>query len=63
MIPEAAKYEEAMWARIWTVFCIVSLLQVLITKGATLGHTICHMILMSEDGGTPSAAIRAEGDK
>ena len=56
LIPEAAKYEEVGWARIWTVFCIVSLLQVLITKGATLGHTICHMILVSEDVGIPTAA-------
>ena len=56
LIPEAAKYEEVGWARIWTVFCIVSLLQVLLTKGATLGHTICHMILVSEDVGIPTAA-------
>ena len=39
----------------WSFFCIVSLLQVLITKGLTLGHASCRMILVSENGGFASA--------
>ena len=31
-------------------FCAASLLQVLLTNGSTLGHSICRMILVSEDG-------------
>ena len=40
----------------WSFFCIASLAQVLITKGSTLGHSACRMILASEDGGAASAA-------
>jgi uncharacterized RDD family membrane protein YckC len=39
----------------WSFFCILSLIQVLITKGSTLGHAVCRMILVSEDGGMASA--------
>lgn len=39
----------------WTFFCITSLVQVLVTKGSTLGHAACRMILVSEDGGIASA--------
>ena len=39
----------------WSLFCIVSLVQVLVTKGSTLGHAACRMILVSEDGGIASA--------
>ena len=39
----------------WIFFCMVSLLQVLATKGSTLGHAACRMILVSEDGKTASA--------
>ena len=39
----------------WSFFCIVSLLQVIITKGLTLGHASCRMILVSENGGFASA--------
>ena len=39
----------------WSIFCIASLLQVLITRGSTLGHAACRMILMSEHGGAASA--------
>lgn len=56
LFPEAAKYEAEGWARLWTGFCIVSLLQVLLTRGTTLGHAICHMTLASEDGGTATSA-------
>ena len=40
---------------IWSFFCMTSLVQVLITKGSTLGHAACRMILVSEDGGMASA--------
>ena len=39
----------------WSLFCLVSLVQVLTTKGSTLGHAACRMILVSEDGGIASA--------
>ena len=39
----------------WSFFCITSLLQVLITKGSTLGHAACKVILVSEDGSMASA--------
>ena len=39
----------------WFLFCLVSLVQVLATKGSTLGHAACRMILVSEDGGIASA--------
>ena len=39
----------------WSFFCIISLMQVLITKGSTLGHASCRMILVSENGGIASA--------
>ena len=39
----------------WTFFCIVSLVQVLVTKGSTLGHAACRVILVSENGALASA--------
>ena len=39
----------------WSLFCLVSLVQVLITKGLTLGHAACRMVLVSENGGIASA--------
>ena len=34
----------------WSFFCVISLVQVLITKGSTLGHAACRLRLVSEDG-------------
>ena len=39
---------------VWTLFCIASLVQVLLTQGSTLGHALCRMILVSENGGVAS---------
>ena len=39
----------------WSLFCLISLVQVLITKGLTLGHAACRMVLVSENGGIASA--------
>ena len=39
----------------WTFFCILSLVQVLVTRGSTLGHASCRMILVAENGGFASA--------
>ena len=39
----------------WSFFCIVSLIQVMITKGSTLGHAACRIILVSENGEIASA--------
>ena len=33
----------------WSFFCLVSLIQVLLTKGSTLGHAVCRMTLVSEN--------------
>ena len=38
----------------WSFFCVVSLAQVLLTRGLTLGHAACRMVLVSEDGGVAS---------
>ena len=40
----------------WSFFCVFSLLQVLLTKGYTLGHAICRMILVSKDGSAATAS-------
>ena len=34
----------------WSFFCIICVVQVLITQGSTLGHGACRMILVSENG-------------
>lgn len=39
----------------WTFFCAFSLIQVLLTKGYTLGHAICRMVLVSGDGSAAGA--------
>ena len=39
----------------WSFFCVISLVQVLMTKGSTLGHAACRMILVSEEGRAASA--------
>ncbi len=39
----------------WSFFCAISLVQVLVTRGSTLGHAVCKVILVSEDGGAASA--------
>ena len=39
----------------WSFFCLISLVQVLITRGSTLGHAVCRVILVSEEGGAASA--------
>ncbi len=43
------QYLEYRWMFFWTYFCAICLLQVLLTHGATLGHAICRMILVSEE--------------
>ncbi|MBQ6500829.1 MAG: VanZ family protein [Mogibacterium sp.] len=40
----------------WSFFCVFSLLQVLLTKGYTLGHAICRMILVSKDGSAATSS-------
>lgn len=51
LLPEALReqYLEYRWMFFWTYFCAICLLQVLLTHGATLGHAICRMILVSEE--------------
>ena len=39
----------------WSFFCVASLVQVLLTKGLTLGHAACRIILVSDNGGIASA--------
>lgn len=34
----------------WSFFCVLSLIQVVLTKGSTLGHAICRIILVAKDG-------------
>ena len=40
----------------WTFFCLFSLIQVILTKGSTLGHGLCRMVLVSEKGGVATTA-------
>ena len=40
----------------WSFFCVFSLVQVLLTRGYTLGHAICRMILVSGDGSAATAS-------
>ncbi len=37
----------------WNAFCLLYLLQVLLTRGVTIGHAVCRMRLVSEDGSLP----------
>ena len=53
--PEFTSYSIYGEVYCWSFFCIVSLVQVLLTKGSTLGHAACRVILVSEDGGVASA--------
>ena len=39
----------------WSFFCLISLVQVLLTKGKTLGHAACRLRLVSENGEPASA--------
>ena len=55
LYPEFSGYSIYGEVYSWSFFCIVSLVQVLITKGLTLGHASCRMILVSENGGPASA--------
>lgn len=34
----------------WSFYCLISLIQVLLTRGSTFGHAICRVRLVSEDG-------------
>jgi uncharacterized RDD family membrane protein YckC len=54
LIPAFANSSATEQTYSWTFFCILSLLQVLMTKGSTLGHAICRMTLVSEKGGIAS---------
>ncbi len=55
VIPGFNDYFIYRWEFSWTFFCVFSLLQVLITRGYTLGHAVCRMILVSKDGSAASA--------
>lgn len=54
LIPAFASSSATEQTYLWTFFCILSLVQVLMTKGSTLGHAICRMTLVSEKGGIAS---------
>ena len=55
VIPEFKDYSIYSLVYHWTFFCVFSLLQVLLTKGYTLGHAVCRMILVSRDGSVATA--------
>ena len=48
-LPVATGLLDRGWG-VWTLLCAASLLQVLVTRGMTLGHAICRMTLVSKDG-------------
>ena len=51
---DSPQFMEYGWKYFWSVFCVVELLQVLLTNGITLGHAICRMVLVSQDGSPAS---------
>ena len=55
VIPGFKGYSIYSLGHYWTFFCVFSLVQVLLTKGCTLGHAVCRMILVSRDGSTATA--------
>ena len=56
LIPGFKAYTNYVLTYHWTFFCIFSLVQVLLSRGYTLGHAICRMILVSKGGSAASAA-------
>lgn len=50
LIPDFTRY--SIYGQIYNLafFCASSLVQVLLTKGSTLGHAICRLILVTEEG-------------
>ena len=56
LIPGFKAYTNYVLTYHWTFFCIFSLVQVLLSRGYTLGHAICRMILVSKDGSAATAA-------
>ena len=53
--PEVTGFYVYAEVQSWSFFCLISLVQVLITRGSTLGHAVCRVILVSEEGGAASA--------
>ena len=51
MIPESGNTISYGLFSSWTFFCLYCLIQVILTKGSTLGHGLCRMVLVSEKGG------------
>ena len=51
LTPESARSSDYGLLSNWTFFCLYSLIQVILTKGSTLGHGLCRMVLVSEKGG------------
>ena len=50
LIPDFTRYSIYGQVYNWTFFCTSSLIQAILTKGSTLGHAICRLILVTEDG-------------
>lgn len=53
LMPDSPVTDTAM-SRTWSFFCVFCLLQVLLTRGYTVGHAVCRMVLVSSDGKTAS---------
>ena len=54
VFPELIDFSDYGLSYNWTFFCVLSLIQVVLTGGSTLGHVICRMVLVSENGGRAS---------
>ena len=54
VFPELIDFSDYGLSYNWTFFCVLSLIQVVLTGGSTLGHGICRMVLVSEKGGRAS---------
>ena len=54
LIPDSPTYSVYEPFNSWSFFSLFSLLQVLLTRGRTLGHALCRMTLSSREGGLAS---------
>lgn len=54
LYPEFSGFNIYAEVHSWSFFCIVSLIQVLLSRGSTLGHNACRLVLASDDGGSAS---------
>ena len=53
-VSDSPKFFDYGRTHFWSIFCVFELFQVLLTNGFTIGHAICRMVLVSQDGSMAS---------